>query len=100
MMTRKQFKKAIKLIKILHKQNFKLHKVGFDLDEGKYPIASTTYKIIDLMFSSHYDTTKLDHINWFIYETDYGKTNNTAEINSKQYTVATANLFYTLFLID
>ncbi len=99
-MTRKQFKKAIKLIKKLHKQNFKLHKVGFDLDEGKYPIASTTYKIIDLMFSSHYDTTKLDHINWFIYETDYGKTNNTAEINSKQYTVATANLFYTLFLID
>jgi hypothetical protein len=100
MMTRKQFKQAIKLIKKLHKQNFKLHKVGFDLDEGKYPITSTAYKIIDLMFVSHYDTIKSDHINWFIYETDCGKTNNTVEINGKQYTVATINDFYTLFLID
>ena len=52
------------------------------------------------MFISHYDTIKSDHINWFIYETDCGKTNNTVEINGKQYTVATINDFYTLFLID
>lgn len=50
-----------------------LYDLGFDFYEGKFPLMSNVESMFDVMISSSYTEQGVDWINWFIYETDYGK---------------------------
>jgi hypothetical protein len=48
-----------------------LYNVGVDVTESKY--ALPIEPIVDIILGSIYDENGVDWINWFIYETNFGK---------------------------
>ena len=72
-MQRKEFKKLLKKYKSLSNKLSKLNDIGFDFYEGKFPLMSDVEFIFDLTILSHYTQQGADWVNWFVYETDYGK---------------------------
>lgn len=69
----KQFKKIMKDYKKLDKQFSKLHGLGFDFYEGKYPIQNHTDTIFTGFIKAVYGKEGVDWVSWFIYESDWGK---------------------------
>lgn len=69
----KEFQNLLEKFKSFSDKVSELHDMGFDFYEGKYQLVSDVDKIIDIAFSSHYTEQGVDWINWFIFETDYGK---------------------------
>lgn len=70
-----EFQSLLEKFKSFSDKIAELHDMGFDFYEGKYQLISDVDKIIDITFSSHYTEQGVDWINWFIFETDYGKRN-------------------------
>lgn len=68
-----EFQNLLEKFKSFSDKIAELHDMGFDFYEGKYQLISDVDKIIDITFSSHYTEQGVDWINWFIFETDYGK---------------------------
>jgi len=68
-----EFQSLLEKFKSFSDKIAELHDMGFDFYEGKYQLISDVDKIIDITFSSHYTEQGVDWINWFIFETDYGK---------------------------
>ncbi len=69
----KEFQSLLEKFKSFSDKLSELHDLGFDFYEGKYQLINDVDKIIDITLSSHYTEQGVDWINWFIYETDYGK---------------------------
>lgn len=72
-MNKEQFIDILKKIELLREQNNEYSKFGIDLLESPYPVAVTSYKIIDMFFEAIYGKEGLDWIEWFIYENDFGR---------------------------
>lgn len=72
-MIKEEFINVLKEIELLQNQHNEYFKFGIDLLEGPYPIAETSYKIINMFFEAIYGKEGLDWIEWFIYENDFGK---------------------------
>lgn len=68
-----EFQSLLEKFKSFSDKIAELHDMGFDFYEGKYQLISDVDKIIDIALSSHYTEEGVDWINWFIYETNYGK---------------------------
>jgi hypothetical protein len=69
----KMFKKIINTHRDGMSMISELHDLGFDLMEGKYQLADIITKQLDHSLILVYDKTGIDWIEWFIYESDYGK---------------------------
>ena len=69
----KEFQNLLEKYKSFSDKISELHDIGFDFYEGKYPLMSDVESLFDIMISTHYNEKGLDWINWFIYETNYGK---------------------------
>lgn len=69
----KEFQNLLEKFKSFSDKASELHDMGFDFYEGKYQLISDVDNIIDIALSSHYTEQGVDWINWFIFETDYGK---------------------------
>jgi hypothetical protein len=68
-----EFQNLLEKYKSLSDKISELHDIGFDFYEGKYPLMSDVESMFDIMILSQYNEKGVDWINWFIYETDYGK---------------------------
>lgn len=72
-MTYEQFISILNLYEKVSNELSELHDIGFDFFEGKYELSNSFYNLIDVFFNIHYNKEGYDWINWFIFETDYGK---------------------------
>ena len=68
-----EFQNLLEKYKAFSDKISELHDIGFDFYEGKYPLMSDVEKLFDISIASHYNEKGADWIDWFIYETDYGK---------------------------
>jgi hypothetical protein len=51
----------------------KLHDMGFDFMEGKFPLLSHTTWMFETAIKSHYGDEGWEWVNWFIYESNWGE---------------------------
>lgn len=72
-MKRKNFKEALKIIKLFRDQEIAYNNFGIDLYEGSFPIGDTFGKLTDLFFETHYKNDGIDWINWWMWENDFGE---------------------------
>jgi len=68
-----ELENLLKKYKALSDKLSELHDLGFDFYEGKFPLMSDMEFIFELTLKSHYTQQGADWVNWFVYETDYGK---------------------------
>lgn len=69
----KEFQNLLEKFKSFSDKVSELHDLGFDFYEGKFTLMSDVESMFNIMISSYYTEQGIDWINWFIYETDYGK---------------------------
>lgn len=50
-----------------------LYGIGFDLMEGKYNLVNPVATILESSIKSHYGDGGWDWVSWFIWESDYGQ---------------------------
>ena len=67
------FKKILLNYKTLINQFSELDNMGFDFFEGKYPIFINISNMFDNLFTEIYGESGLEWINWFVYDTEFGK---------------------------
>ena len=77
-----KFKSIIFEYKKISDQFSELHDMGFDFYEGKYPISSNVSNMFDDLFIEIYGENGLDWINWFVYETEFGKNKMNGSIDN------------------
>ena len=82
-MNKEQFVEIFNKIKLLGEQQHEYYKFGIDLMEGQVPVLETAYKIVDLLFESHYNELGLEWIDWFMFENDFGDAGMEATDNGK-----------------
>jgi hypothetical protein len=68
-----KFKSIILEYKKISDQFSELHDIGFDFFEGKYQITCNVSNLFDYLFTEIYGENGLNWINWFVYETEFGK---------------------------
>lgn len=72
-MTLKEFKEFINLHQKLFSTFDELHKIGFDFCESKYRLVEMSELLYMFPLRVIYNEQQIDWINWFIFETNYGK---------------------------
>jgi hypothetical protein len=72
-MTYEQFEKLITNCEKLHNDFSELYSMGFNFLEGKYTLEDYFDHIVDVALSSNYNEEGVDWINWFMFESDFGK---------------------------
>lgn len=83
-MKRKNFKEALKIIKLFRDQEIAYNNFGIDLYEGNFPIGDTFGKLTDLFFETHYKNDGIDRINWWMWENDFGENKPKAYDNDEE----------------
>ena len=72
-MNYKNFERILRAYKKIQDTYSVLDGLGFDFYEGKFKLSGHTDDLLDEILKSHYTEEGREWINWFIFETNYGK---------------------------
>jgi len=67
------FLSILKSYKKFNKDINKLYSIGLDLMEGEFKLTPSVNKMLETTILSHYNKEGLEWVEWFIYESHYGK---------------------------
>lgn len=72
-MTLNHFMAELLAFKKFEEDISKLHGMGFDFFEGKFPLMNHASWMFETSIKSHYGDEGWDWVSWFIYESDWGE---------------------------